>query len=77
MVFPNPSEGLLNIGHVLNAEGDALIEVLTATGQSVYSKALTHGAGQTTIDLSGEAAGIYLVRMQTPQGSLVRRWVKR
>ncbi len=76
MVFPNPSEGLLNIGHVLNAEGDARIEVLTATGQSVYSKAVTHGAGQTTIDLSGEAAGIYLVRMQTPQGSLVRRWVK-
>jgi hypothetical protein len=76
MVFPNPSEGLLNIGHVLNAEGDARIEVLTATGQSVYSRAVTHGAGQTTIDLSAEAAGIYLVRMQTPQGSLVRRWVK-
>ncbi len=76
MVFPNPSEGQLNIGHVLNAEGDARIEVLTATGQSVYSRAVTHGAGQTTIDLSAEAAGIYLVRMQTPQGSLVRRWVK-
>jgi hypothetical protein len=64
-VYPNPSNGIF----YLSQETDqAEVKVFTARGQAVR-----FGAGHRTIDLSGNAPGLYFVRMES-QGRIA--WEK-
>jgi hypothetical protein len=76
MVYPNPSSGQLNVGFVLNTDENARLEVLSALGQLVYSKSVTGPFGSVTLDLQEQASGIYVIRLATAQGLVVRKWVK-
>ena len=70
-VYPNPSEGLFNI------EGQNIrkVEVFNALGQPVYTKKTENEL--MTIDLTGHAAGIYLIRIVTDSGIWSHQVVKK
>jgi hypothetical protein len=61
-VYPNPAQGG-RFRVVLGAAGPVQAEVVDVLGRPVYHFA---GAGATELplDLSGQAAGIYLLRLQ-------------
>ena len=69
-VYPNPSEGIIN---VTNENGTSnTIEVRNMLGQEILTKVAN---STTTVDLSANGAGVYLVKVSNENGSLVERVV--
>ena len=70
-VYPNPSEGVFNI------EGNNIrkVEVFNAMGQPVCSMETENG--NTTLDLTHRASGIYLIRVITDNGTWSHQVVKK
>ena len=69
-LYPNPSDGLFNLVFRLNFQEMMTGMIYDANGKLVKTISGT-GTGQiqkTEIDLRGMAAGVYLLRVQTPNG---------
>ncbi|MEO1437465.1 MAG: T9SS type A sorting domain-containing protein [Bacteroidota bacterium] len=63
-VFPNPSNGLFNIQLSQANASELQIEVFNAVGQQVYRENGTWTNLERSIDLSGQSAGVYFLRVQ-------------
>lgn len=59
-VYPNPSTGIINIE--LNAGSGAVVSIYNSFGSLVFTGTTT--AAQNEIDLSAQASGMYLVKVQ-------------
>jgi hypothetical protein len=70
VVYPNPSSDVFNI----RCEGITKIEVLNIYGQVVMSKEA--GTDNLQIDLGGNAAGAYMLRIYTNNGMIIKNLVK-
>lgn len=70
-VFPNPSNGLLNVA-LNEAEGAATVQVFNAAGELVKNSQTT-GGNVVALDLTRVPNGIYLVKVTTEKGSVVRK----
>lgn len=70
-VYPNPTEGLLTIEVARMRQ----VSVFNALGQCMMSHQVN--ADSLSLDLSGCDAGLYLLKITTPSGTLTRRvWVR-
>ena len=68
---PNPSNGIAKLSYVVKTEGNVNISVFDAAGRTVSTLVNeTKPAGDYTFTLKNQnlAAGIYFVRVQTPEG---------
>jgi hypothetical protein len=77
-VFPNPTEGNLNI-NLGDVAGDALnIEMIDVSGRVVYSKLYSNLSNGSTIQLDTEniAKGVYSIRLRSSNGEWSQRVVK-
>lgn len=69
-VYPNPSKGLFNVSHT-----DGL-EVTKATVTDIVGKQIVVPfSSLNTIDLSAFSAGIYVLNLETSEGSLTRKLI--
>ena len=59
-LYPNPAKDTFTITGIQNLER---VEMHTATGQCVFSRAFNPAAA--TIDISGHAAGLYFVTLHS------------
>jgi len=71
-VYPNPTDGIVRVDGL---QGTVAVEVLDATGR-VISRSGNSGNASLTLDLSGQPAGFYLLRLSGAEGVAVRRVVK-
>ena len=71
-VYPNPSEGVITVTNDNNTAN--AIEVHDMLGKVVYTSSVSTS---TTIDLSGNGTGVYIVKVSNETGSLVERVVIR
>lgn len=69
-VYPNPSNGLINVSNDLNVENTIIVTDLT--GKQVASKV---ASAATTIDLNNVGAGVYMVEISNLNGKKVERIV--
>lgn len=69
-IYPNPSEGVINITNNNNTSNDII--VLDVTGKIVYSNSVN---ASTTVDLSANGTGIYFVKVSNENGSIVDKVV--
>ena len=69
-IFPNPSEGIINITNHNNDENT--IVVYDVIGKVVMTQVVN---STTTIDLSSNGTGIYLVEVSNSNGKTVERVV--
>lgn len=67
-MYPNPTNGILNFTTLLT--GNHAIEVMDILGNVVLTQRLN---GNGIIDLNGMASGVYMVRVEHAQGSMVQR----
>ena len=67
-IYPNPTKGLVNI----ESAGTMQIMVSNMLGQKVLE---AEAEGNCSIDLSRFGQGIYLLRVETSKGSLLRKIV--
>jgi hypothetical protein len=70
VVYPNPSKEVFNV----EGRGIRRIEVVNAFGQVIYVKETKDDLLQ--IDLNGHASGVYLLRVVTDEGIMLRQVVK-
>jgi hypothetical protein len=72
-VYPNPSSGTTAINFQLERASPVTVSLLDATGRLVRSvvreKAYPAGPQQLPLPLSGVKAGIYIVRLESSQGT--------
>jgi len=69
-VYPNPSEGVINVTNTNNENNS--IEVLDVTGKVVYQSVVNTA---TSIDLSSNGTGVYFVKVSNENGSIVEKVV--
>ncbi|MEM0997792.1 MAG: peptide-N-glycosidase F-related protein [Bacteroidota bacterium] len=73
-VYPNPSQGRLNVDLELPYPQDADIEVYTLLGQRVLTKHLSEVTQQVEVlDLDDQPNGLYVVEVRTREGKFTRK----
>ncbi len=65
-VYPNPTSGALMVDY----QSATVVEVVSTLGQTLVKEEVE---GATTLDLSSLKEGMYIVRIQTPQGTDVHQ----
>lgn len=71
IVFPNPSNGIINVTMKEAISGDFTVSVLDVTGRIIMTNVESTEA--FTIDLAGAATGTYTVTIQTSNGTMTKR----
>jgi hypothetical protein len=64
--FPNPANDQVTVS--VNASGDAVLEIVDITGKVVFNGPVVLENGQTTVDISGFDAGVYVFNVTTEEG---------
>lgn len=73
-VYPNPNRGQFTV-ELLGFDAAAQVEIINSVGQQVYAQpALSGPVNHFQVDLSGQAQGIYLLRVQS-QGRVHNRMI--
>ena len=76
-VFPNPTTGFLNVTFESLTAQDAQLQITNMWGQNVHREMMTLAGNRynvaTSVDLSGVAAGQYVVRLVGKDFSMVRK----
>lgn len=77
-VFPNPATDRLNVSFVMQDESSVSCKILDMTGKLLYSKQIESNDGliEESVDVSGFAKGIYLLRIETAKGTTIEKFVK-
>jgi hypothetical protein len=77
-VFPNPANESTTLRISEADAGDYQVELMTIHGQVLSAQNLqVNGVATLPVDLSAQAAGLYLLRVSNGERSLVRRIIKR
>jgi len=78
LVYPNPFSETITLELDLNRDTDLHLAILSATGQFVYTKNLTHqSAGKQSIELSPNLpTGVYFLQIKTKDGQFTKRIIK-
>jgi phosphatidylserine/phosphatidylglycerophosphate/cardiolipin synthase-like enzyme len=76
-IFPNPSNGNVTIGFTASGQAPVSFEMMSFDGRVVWQSDATTRAGANSLRVENilVPAGIYLVRMKTPDGSLGRTMI--
>jgi hypothetical protein len=76
-VYPNPTNGMLNIELNGFTDNDGTANLYNMQGQQIFTEKLNNIAGNTVkqINLSDLAKGIYMLRIQTASGSRIEKIV--
>ncbi|MDP3445828.1 MAG: carbohydrate-binding protein, partial [Ignavibacteria bacterium] len=71
-VYPNPSNGNVNVNATLDSFSNVMIEIIDITGRKMAQKQLISvNEINENFDLSNVKKGVYLVRVKTESGSVV------
>lgn len=71
-IYPNPSQGLLYVDYVVNGQQNS-ISLLNMSGQVVWQQAGLAAQDVLQVDLRNQAKGMYLLRLQTENGTSVKK----
>ena len=75
-VFPNPTDGQVNIQYEFGMMRDVKVTVTSAMGQVVYEEHLGQvNWGRHPVDLSNASPGVYFVKVQSGDESTVKKIV--
>lgn len=77
-VFPNPATEQLNISFVTNEASSIDCKILDVTGKLLYNKHLESDGGlvEESVNVSEFATGLYFLRIETPKGTTIEKFVK-
>ena len=75
-IYPNPAGDELNLEIDQAMASNAEVEILDLTGKLITRKVLTPGSLTTTIDLSGLAKGVYLLKASSDNRISVEKFIK-
>lgn len=76
-IYPNPAQDQLNLSFVSQNSNYVNVSLFTTTGMNVYSNEISpnNGLFSNSIDVSNLSRGVYLLRVSSDEGTLVRKVV--
>jgi len=75
-LFPNPSNGLVNLEYISGNQGNITINVINTLGATVYTtNAVSNGSLNKSIDLSQMTKGIYFVNVVSENGTTTKKMI--
>ncbi len=76
-VYPNPTNGMLNVNFDVEKASDVKVIVSDINGQVVYQDNLNtlNGSYNNSIDLSNQAKGVYMLSIVSSKGKTVKKIV--
>jgi len=72
-IYPNPTNNKFSI-EIDNRNESYNLEILNTIGQVVLNKKITNNVEQ--VDLSGQSAGVYFVKLQSGNNTIVKKVIK-
>ena len=74
-LFPNPTDGKVNLVIGETLQGKAIVEVYNLLGEQMIAKKVSHlQKGETyTLDLSHLVSGLYIIKLSTENGSCSKK----
>lgn len=73
-VFPNPTNGIININNQLASDDISRVQVYNTLGQIVFDRPVNIAAGDLqSIDLSNQPQGIYYLNIQADKAQITRK----
>lgn len=74
-LFPNPTDGKVNLVAGETLQGKAMVEVYNLLGERMMAKSLGHlQQGETiTLDMSRLASGLYIIKLSTADGCYTKK----
>ena len=74
-LFPNPTDGKVNLVVGETQQGKAVVEVYNLLGERMMAKSLGHlqQSETITLDLSRLAPGLYIIKLSTANGSCTKK----
>lgn len=74
-LFPNPTDGKVNLVVGETPQGKAVVEVYNLLGERMMAKSLGHlqQSETITLDLSRLALGLYIIKLSTANGSCTKK----
>ena len=73
-VYPNPTNGLVNLSIEMESKTDFSVELVNAMGQSIRNANYTQTMNITLeFDLTNVASGIYFVKVNSDKGTFIER----
>ena len=74
-LFPNPTEGKVNLVLGENPQGKAIIEVFNLLGERILYQDASHlrQGGTLSLDLSRMVSGLYIIKLSTENGSCSKK----
>jgi co-chaperonin GroES (HSP10) len=74
-IWPNPGEGLIMMD--LPAAGDYSVRIYTADGRMIRTDEFSSAGGVTTLDISTENKGLYILSIEGPETNTTRKYIKK
>jgi co-chaperonin GroES (HSP10) len=74
-IWPNPGEGRIMMD--LPAAGDYSVKIYTADGRLIRTEQFRSGGGVSTLDISQEHKGLYILKIEGPETSSTRKYIKK
>lgn len=74
-IWPNPGAGRINLD--LPAAGEYLVRVYSTDGRLIRTEDFRSSGGVTTLDISSENKGLYILKIEGPETSTTRKYIKR
>lgn len=74
-ILPNPNNGSFNLSIAFAQNTEARIELLNLNGQVLYSTVVVGTTSLLPIDITEQASGLYFVRLQSEQATVIKRLV--
>ena len=76
MIYPNPSNGIVNIEFNNSDNNFDFIKVLNVLGEEVFEiNEISENKNITTLDFSNHTKGVYLLKIKTSKGIINRKLV--
>lgn len=76
-IFPNPSEGTVNVRSIQGLNGPVTIDFVTLQGKILSSFQFNSLQDTKTLDLTSFSAGVYLLKIQSDQAALIQKLILR
>ncbi len=75
--FPNPNNGKFSLSFNLPSKGETRVSVISIEGKLVYNEILANFSGnyKTEVNISDNAKGIYFVKVEQNEQSIVKKIV--
>ena len=75
VIYPNPSKGNFNVSVSLNSTSNVMVTVFDLTGKAISVNTENFNAGINTMTINNNtmAPGMYLVQIQTEEGTTTQK----